>query len=211
MAVALSRSLALALCAGAVTLATAAGAGPALAEDGTAGTTAGPTPGATEPADPAGGVEIQGEPAGPRPGDDIELRVPGCSGESGTARSAGFVAEARLTRPADGGTGLFGEARVSSTAAPGEHPIEVACDGEEITITGRLVVAGADSGVREPGAPTEYASPTAPVRAGGGGTAPEPEGAARSMSGGTAGLALFSGALAGGAVLAVWRLHARET
>ncbi|WP_326596851.1 hypothetical protein [Streptomyces sp. NBC_01803] len=217
------RSLRLALCAGAMTLAAAAaaGSGPALAEDG-----------------PAETSDVRVEPVSPRPGDDVELRVPGCSGESGTARSAGFVAEARLTPAADGGAGLFGEARVSSTLEPGVHPIEVACDGEETKITGRLIITGADPERSEPtpeesrpeesrpeesrpeesrpeesrpeDAGPEDAGPTAPVRAGGGGTAPGPEDAATSMSGGTAGLALFSGALAGGAMLAVWRLHARE-
>ncbi|MGK5529410.1 hypothetical protein [Streptomyces sp. URMC 129] len=203
MAIALS--LKLVLCAGAVTLAAAAGSGPAFAEDGVAETPG--TPGATETA------QVRVEPVSPRPGDDVELRVPGCSGESGTARSAVFAAEARLTPAPDGG-GLFGEARVSAAVEPGVHAIEVACDGEEAKISGRLVITGTDptptGAETHHGAQPHDAGPTAPVRAGGGGTAPEPEDAATRMSGGSAGLALFSGALAGGAMLAVWRLHARE-
>ncbi|MGP3970238.1 hypothetical protein [Streptomyces sp. 6N223] len=217
---------------------------------------------ATDPAmaaqeDP-GAVEVT--PAGPRPGDEVELRVTGCEDAHGVARSAAFVAEATLA-PADGAAGgLMGEARVASTVPPGEYPVEVSCDGDEARLTGRISVGGeggggggddggGDAGEPAPGSPEFPGSsdapqepqephepqepqeppqghdqgqgqgygrlgeptPTAPVRAGGGGTAAGgPASAGASLSIGPAGLALLSGALVSSTTLLAVRRRPRR-
>ncbi|ARQ70464.1 hypothetical protein [Streptomyces marincola] len=192
--------------------------------------------------DDRGGVRVT--PVSPRPGDDVDLRVHGCAGDTGVAKSPAFVAPARLA-PGPGG-GLVGEARVRSTAEPGVHRIDVMCDAKHGEVTGRLIITGPDGQHGPPGKPgkpdrtgrpegpehgeepghrgpehqgrsgphggsgghPEALGPTGPVRAGGGGTAAGgadgPPAAA-----GAAVLTLLSCALAGCALLAVRRLHAR--
>ncbi|MZD09487.1 hypothetical protein GTW43_31070, partial [Streptomyces sp. SID5785] len=101
-------------------------------------------------------------PDSPAPGAEIELTVAGCAGTTGRAVSEAFVADAELAPAADG-TGLAAEARVASTATPGEHGITVTCDGTEAKVKGTLRVLARGA------SPTP--SPTAAVHAGGGGAA----------------------------------------
>ena len=163
----------------------------------TAGATA---PGAAADSGP-GRQGVRVTPLSPHPGQDVELLVHGCADEAATARSAGFVAGARLA-PAAEADGLFGEARVAATAEPGAYPIAVACDGDEAKVSGRLVVAAdapedhgqarvagpapAAGGAAEPGEP---ATGTDPTRAGAGlGEEPvEPGGGSRERAGERAG------------------------
>ncbi|MGP4051541.1 hypothetical protein [Streptomyces sp. 2A115] len=106
-------SLRLTLCAGAMTAASFAPA--AYAADG--------------------GVSVT--PASPAPGSDIQLRVQGCTGKSGTAASEAFVADAQLT----GKSGeLAGETRVRSTLDPGTYNIKVTCDGVDGKVKGAFSV-----------------------------------------------------------------------
>ncbi|MEV0225313.1 hypothetical protein [Streptomyces sp. NPDC050704] len=148
-------SLRLTLCAGAVVAAALTPAPAAYAADG--------------------GVSVT--PASPAPGSDIELRVQGCTGMSGTAASEAFVADARLTARPDG---LTGETRVRSTLDPGTYDVKVTCDGIEDKIKGTLTVVQKNGQKQNPKptttqssptSPTAPASPVAPVQAGGGGTA----------------------------------------
>ncbi|GAA2063643.1 hypothetical protein GCM10009757_48750 [Streptomyces cheonanensis] len=187
----------------------------------------------------AGGEREQGEvrvsPSGPRPGEEVVLRVTGCRGASGTAHSEAFVAEAVLAPSAEGG--LFGEARISSTVEPGAYPVDVSCDGDDRAVSGQVKVV-ADGGGRghdkEPGAehgtehereyeqgrehereaaPSLPARPSAPVRAGGGGTAgAEPVAGEREerVPGVPTALTVLSGVLAAAAGLTVRRLRSRE-
>ncbi|MER6069446.1 hypothetical protein ACFYZB_16420 [Streptomyces sp. NPDC001852] len=113
-------------------------------------------------------------PAAPAPGTDVSLRVHGCSGPQGTAVSAAFVTDARLT----GAQGtLAGETRVRSSLKPGAYDIRITC--ADYVITGKITVVGRgtapDRGTAQyadPGRPPAgAASPVAPVPAGGGGTA----------------------------------------
>ncbi|GAA2623434.1 hypothetical protein [Streptomyces vastus] len=106
-------------------------------------------------------------PSNPTPGSDIQVRARGCTtGTSGTAAaSRAFVADALLA----GRTGeLVGETRIRSTLTPGTYAIKVTCGGlgdkaaKADKATGTLTV------VKKPSA---HQSPTAPVSAGGGGTA----------------------------------------
>ncbi|MDX2538131.1 hypothetical protein [Streptomyces scabiei] len=155
-----------ALCAGTLfAAALAASASPALAAD----------PG-----------RVSAVPASPPPGSDIQVRAAGCAGESATAVSEAFVADALLTRPGDGSLGtLTGDTRVRSSLRPGTYELRVTCPGVEDGIRGTLRVGGGrqpeaagPSASAPPGAesgpaprPASPASPVAPVRAGGGGAA----------------------------------------
>ncbi|WP_425833327.1 hypothetical protein [Streptomyces fractus] len=109
-----------------------------------------------------GGAAITFTPRAAPAGTDVDLRVSGCDGTTGSASSAAFVAPARLAPSADDPT-LFAEARVKSSAAPDAYRVSVTCDGVDGKVTGTLTVLGPDA------SPTP--SPTALVHAGGGGTA----------------------------------------
>ncbi|MEV7340859.1 hypothetical protein [Streptomyces sp. NPDC093544] len=102
-------------------------------------------------------------PASPAPGSDIQLWATGCAGQTGTAKSAAFVADTRLTGK-DGA--LAGETRVPTSLEPGTYDIKVSCDGYDDKIKGSVTVAAGGSA-----SPSAHASPVAPVRAGGGGAA----------------------------------------
>ncbi|GAA2228978.1 hypothetical protein GCM10010232_13920 [Streptomyces amakusaensis] len=129
-------------------------------------------------------VTVTVHPTEVRPGDEVEIRVQGCEGREGTARSGVFASDARLGGGGGGGGGggdrhseeeerhgsgqesrtLSGSTSLAFHAKPGAHDITVACDGRHHRAAGVLRVAG---GHPKPGEPT----PVAPVRAGGGGTA----------------------------------------
>ncbi|GGR40226.1 hypothetical protein [Streptomyces aurantiogriseus] len=109
----------------------------------------------------SGGGEVSVTPSAPSPGAEVSLGVRGCIGKTGTAASAAFVADARLT--GTGGT-LAGETRVRSSLTPGSYPVTIVCADFRVKGTIRVVAGSAN--------PSVYASPVAPVRAGGGGAAP---------------------------------------
>uniref|UniRef100_UPI00403FF76C hypothetical protein n=1 Tax=Streptomyces sp. DG1A-41 TaxID=3125779 RepID=UPI00403FF76C len=74
----------------------------------------------------AGGVSVT--PATPAPGSDVTLRVTDCAERTAVARSAAFVADARLT-VTDGE--LVGESRVRSTLDAGTFAVKVTCGEAE--------------------------------------------------------------------------------
>ncbi|MFF9088003.1 hypothetical protein ACF1BE_16560 [Streptomyces sp. NPDC014991] len=116
----------------------------------------------------ADGGSVSVTPASPVPGADVTLRVSGCTGRQGTAASAAFVADARLT----GAQGsLTGETRVRTSIEPGAYQVRITCAA--YAITGRITVtrAAAGRGGEPVRLPDAAASPVAPVSAGGGGTA----------------------------------------
>ncbi|MGW7294408.1 hypothetical protein ACWGIB_18720 [Streptomyces xiamenensis] len=218
------RPAGLALCTLSMTLAVLAPAGAAFA-----------TGGGDEGERERGHGEVRISPAAPRPGEEVVLRVTGCREKSGTAHSEAFVAEAVLAPSAEGG--LFGEARVSSTVADGTYRVDVSCDGEDRAVTGELTVAGGGGGggdgggghdkerehEREQGrehererdheqeaAPSLPPRPSAPVRAGGGGTATAVAGEQDRVPTAPTALTVLSGVLAATAALTVRRLRARE-
>lgn len=78
----------------------------------------------------AGGVSVT--PATPAPGSDVTLRVTGCAERMAVARSAAFVADARLTIT-DGE--LVGESRVRSTLDAGTYAVKITCGEAERTGT----------------------------------------------------------------------------
>lgn len=138
--------------------------------------------------------------ASPAPGSDIQVRAKGCEGNSGTAASKAFVADAQLTPLGGGSPGaLAGDTRVRSSLAPGAYDVRITCDGKEDKVTGTIKVGDGNPEAANPSAvnpaavnlpaakpsatepsgtdpaaspwPSSPASPVAPVRAGGGGAA----------------------------------------
>ncbi|MER7759545.1 hypothetical protein [Streptomyces sp. NPDC097619] len=103
------------------------------------------------------------------PGAQIELRVNGCDGTTGAAKSPVFVADAHLSGRDGGGNPLYGEAMIRSGAKPGWYSIQVTCDGRDAKATGSIQVVHHEPTHR----PTHHPSPIWPVHAGGGGMAAE--------------------------------------
>ncbi|MFJ4617874.1 hypothetical protein [Streptomyces sp. NPDC088812] len=143
------RSLKATLCAGAAAVAVALVPAAYAADGGGGGGGAG------------GAGEVSVAPSTPSPGAEVSLRVSGCRGTTATAASDAFVSDARLV--GTDGT-LSGETRVRSSLAPGSYAVTIVCADFRITGSIRVVPASAR--------PSGYASPVAPVRAGGGGAAP---------------------------------------
>ncbi|MBD3005658.1 hypothetical protein [Streptomyces sp. 5-10] len=124
------------------------------------------------------------------PGAEVEVWAFGCPDRVATASSPVFVDDAELTPE---GNALFSEATIRSTAAKGAHRVTLDCAGGGLVREGGTggVGTGTD-GTGADGAGTDGAgadgqggvggialaverppSPVAPVRAGGGGTAPD--------------------------------------
>ncbi|RYJ27785.1 putative membrane protein [Streptomyces sp. L-9-10] len=111
-------------------------------------------------------VRVTVTPSAVAPGGEIEIRAEGCRNGSGAAVSRAFVAGAELRDRAGGA--LTGSTVIGSSVKEGGYEIDVRCDGHGHAGAGRFEVvahAGQDR-------PEQHASPVAPVRAGGGGTAP---------------------------------------
>ncbi|MGW7209574.1 hypothetical protein [Streptomyces sp. NPDC054837] len=126
----------------------------------------------TPAAHAADGAAVAVTPSSPAPGTDIALRVSGCADRTGTAVSAAFVADVRLTG-ADGT--LVGETRVRTELRAGSYDVQVTC--------GDTSRKAAVTVVQEP---SPHTSPVAPVQAGGGGTAHLAAADARTAGPGTA-------------------------
>ncbi|QGV80476.1 hypothetical protein [Streptomyces ficellus] len=102
------------------------------------------------------------------PGEDVDVQVHGCPGTHGTVRSEAFVADAELSGHEGKGGPLYGDTTVKSRLDSGTYPLTVHCDGRDHDDAGTLHVAHHAT-----------ATPVAPVRAGGGGTAALAAGAHR--------------------------------
>ncbi|MGW4049203.1 hypothetical protein ACWENA_00080 [Streptomyces sp. NPDC004779] len=128
------------------------------------------------------GVEAGVTPATAAPGADVDIRVKGCEGTTGAARSQAFVADAELTGR-DRGRGLSGGATLRTGLRDGTYKVSVTCDGQDHPDAGTLTVEHH----REPTHRPTPVTPVAPVRAGGGGTAafaaPAAPGVAQTASG----------------------------
>jgi len=104
-----------------------------------------------------GGISVN--PASPAPGAEVALRVTGCAERTASAVSVAFVTDVKLTVSGAEGT-LVGESRIQSSLQAGTYDITVTCGDARRTVA--LPVGKA---------PSAPASPVAPVKAGGGGTA----------------------------------------
>lgn len=109
-----------------------------------------------------GSISVEPDPA--HPGAQVKLRVSGCDGTRGAAKSSVFVADADLHGRDSGRSPLYGDAMISSHAQPGRHPVRVMCDGHE-KVTGSIEIGHHR--------PTHHPSPVWPVHAGGGGMSAE--------------------------------------
>nr|MDT0517662.1 hypothetical protein [Streptomyces sp. DSM 41633] len=110
-----------------------------------------------------GSISVDPDPA--HPGAQVKLRVHGCDGTRGTAKSSVFVADVDLYGRDGGRSPLYGEAVISSHASPGWHSVRVTCDGHD-KVSGSVQI----SPYRHP---SHHASPVWPVHAGGGGMSAE--------------------------------------
>ncbi len=110
-----------------------------------------------------GSIAVDPDPA--HPGSQVKLRVQGCDGIRGEAKSSVFVSDVDLHGRDGGRSPLYGEATISSHASPGWHSVRVRCDGHE-KISGSVQI----SPYRHP---SHHASPVWPVHAGGGGMSAE--------------------------------------
>ncbi|MFF9900363.1 hypothetical protein [Streptomyces longispororuber] len=104
-------------------------------------------------------VRAQVSPEAAVPGEQVEVRVSGCRGTTGSAGSGAFTKDAELTGSGSGKT-LAGSTRVKA-GLTGTYEITVICDGHPHQGVGTVRVGGGQ----------DRATPQAPVRAGGGGTA----------------------------------------
>ncbi|MEU8886811.1 hypothetical protein [Streptomyces sp. NPDC048442] len=90
-------------------------------------------------------------------GGEVDLRVHICNGKKAVGTSEAFSSPAYFNPAADGG--LFAEARIRSDAQGRDYGIHVKCEDGDGSASGNVTVVH------------HRTEPTAPVRAGGGGTA----------------------------------------
>ncbi|MFD7262830.1 hypothetical protein [Streptomyces sp. NPDC059874] len=114
--------------------------------------------------DRGGSISVDPNPA--HPGAQVKLRVHGCEGSRGAAKSSVFVDDVDLHGRDGGRSPLYGDGLIRSHASPGWHSIRVTCDGHD-KVSGSIEIAHHR--------PTHHASPVWPVHAGGGGMAAEVE------------------------------------
>ncbi|MEU7069589.1 hypothetical protein AB0B30_10530 [Streptomyces narbonensis] len=117
------------------------------------------------------GVKATVTPSTASPGADVDVRVQGCKGTTGAARSPAFVADVELTGRDGGGNPLFGDTTIKSGLGDGTYKVTVVCDGRDHRDVGTVQVAHRKPTHEPTHRPTHHATPVAPVRAGGGGTA----------------------------------------
>ncbi|MDV5145977.1 hypothetical protein R1T08_17620 [Streptomyces sp. SBC-4] len=121
------------------------------------------------------GVKATVTPSTASPGADVDVRVKGCKGTTGAARSQAFVADVELTGRDGGDYALFGDTTIKSGLEDGTYKVTVTCDGHDHGDVGTVQIKHHKPTERPTHKPTErpthHASPVAPVRAGGGGTA----------------------------------------
>ncbi|MER6097082.1 PT domain-containing protein [Streptomyces sp. NPDC001728] len=145
------------------------------------------------------GVKATVTPSTAAPGADVDVRVQGCKGTTGSAKSPAFVADVDLTGRDGGGAPLFGDTTIRSGLENGTYKVGVTCDGHDHQDVGTVEVRHqrpthkpthepthkpthkpTHEPTHEPThrptheptrEPTHHPSPVAPVRAGGGGTA----------------------------------------
>ncbi|MEU2239132.1 hypothetical protein ABZ572_06975 [Streptomyces sp. NPDC018338] len=117
------------------------------------------------------GVKVTVTPSTASPGADVDVRVQGCKGTTGAAKSQAFVADVELTGRDGGDYPLFGDTTVKSGIEDGTYKVSVTCDGHDHPDVGTVQVRHQQPTHKPTHEPTHHATPVAPVRAGGGGTA----------------------------------------
>ncbi|MFJ3879504.1 hypothetical protein ACIPW5_18860 [Streptomyces sp. NPDC090077] len=108
-----------------------------------------------------GGVSAEPNPA--EPGAHVKIRVRGCDGDWGVARSPVFSSDVRLSSGRGDGRTLYGETKIARHADPGWHEIRVKCEGAD-GLRGSIEIRHGGHHRPDP-----HRSPVWPVHAGGGG------------------------------------------
>ncbi|MER5882784.1 hypothetical protein ABT160_03050 [Streptomyces sp. NPDC001941] len=103
------------------------------------------------------GVSVTVTPSSATAGTDVDVRVSGCKGTTGAAKSKAFVSEAELSGRDGGDYPLFGDTTIRSQVSDGTYDVSVTCDGHNHDNVGVVHVFHKDP------------MPVHPVHAGGGG------------------------------------------
>ncbi|WP_086825385.1 hypothetical protein, partial [Streptomyces sp. NRRL B-24572] len=116
------------------------------------------------------GVKATVTPSTASPGADVDVRVQGCKGTTGAAKSKAFVADAELTGRDGGGDPLFGDTTIRSGLLDGTYEVSVVCDGHDHPDVGTVRIRHQQEPTHRPThqsahQPTHHATPVAPVRA----------------------------------------------
>ncbi|MCZ4118878.1 hypothetical protein [Streptomyces sp. H39-S7] len=144
----------------------------------------------------------------------ITLQVKSACRSANRAKASAevFVSSVTLAPPVDGQDGLVSDASIRSDAVAGTYAVSVECDGKTHAAEGSVVVINSVSPVSpvEPVKPVKPVKPeplwpTAPVPAGGGGTAQLAAGPAEAGPGTDSVLAIGGAAAAAFAAVAVYR------
>ncbi|MEV7670608.1 hypothetical protein [Streptomyces sp. NPDC088752] len=117
------------------------------------------------------GVRVTVTPSTASPGDDVDVRVEGCKGTTGAAKSRAFTTDAELTGRDGGKYPMYGDAVLGSGLDGGTYAVSVTCDGHEHRDAGTVRVERREPTRRPTHEPAHHPTPIAPVRAGGGGAA----------------------------------------
>lgn len=178
----IARTVRVPYCAGLLTLAAVlSGAAPAAAD-----------PQQEDPRTPSGSVKIT--PSKVRAGEQVNIRVDSCDGDKGIARSDAFISSVALKSAAD--ETLTGDASVRAAIDPGTYAVLIDCYDKTGNLK-RSIAEGKFTVI--PGGKPHPVKPTAPVKAGGGGTAGESTGTSGAMPLGLTGAAVLG--LAGAVIL----------
>ncbi|MET7620437.1 hypothetical protein [Streptomyces sp. NPDC005408] len=115
-------------------------------------------------------VKVTVAPAAVVPGDEVEIRVSGCGGTTAAVTSQAFAGQVELSGRK--GSQLVGDTTVKVGVSLATYQVSVVCDGQDHPRSGQIKVVQNQSTKAPTTSPTDQKSPVAPVRAGGGGTAP---------------------------------------
>ncbi|MFJ9829476.1 hypothetical protein ACIRSU_34625 [Streptomyces sp. NPDC101160] len=96
------------------------------------------------------GVQVTVTPSAAAPGGAIDVRVTGCEGATGAARSPAFVADAELSGAGGGKNPLSGGARVRSGVEEGAYEVSVTCDGDDHAGAGTIKVGSHEQSTGRP-------------------------------------------------------------
>lgn len=149
----------------------------------------------------SGSASLTVTPAVVTAGAEVVIRIEGCKEKKGVATSEAFVADAHVAASDEGGEVLSAEATVRSSTEPGTYTIE----HRDCKVRGSLTVTASASASASVGT----LKPSAPVRAGGGGTAAEGGRTGPDVSDVALGLGLAGGAAIAVAGIAVRRRRSR--
>lgn len=179
-----------------------------------------PTSSSSFPSSPSdGGMDVSPSTVAPGGVVNLHLKASCKAGDKARASAEVFVDAVTLSPSGDGSDGWDGTAFIKSDATEGSYTVSVECNGSSSSASATIIVTtgggtpgGGDPGSGDPGSGAPGGSapwgPSAPVHAGGGGTAQLAAGPA--AAGTTTGPLLVTGGVAA-AGLAGLVIHRRRT